>query len=106
MHLLPYNLCPCTAASAKVGGNGEGWRRAINFVSSEKQRPVDSDVITSSFYGHAFVTDQALLPLPLNVISLKEAVSNSRLLYRARAAQRSYRNWSSIAQVQKCCREA
>ena len=106
MHVLPYNLCPCRAASAKVGGNGEGWRGAINFVSSEKQHPVDSDRITSSFSACAFVTDQALLPVHLNVITLNESVSDSGLLHCAGAVQTSCRNSSSVAQVQKCCKEA
>lgn len=97
MHFLPCNVCPCRAASAEVGR----WRGAINFVSSEKQCPVDSDMITSSFSACAFVTDQVLLPL--NVITLKEAVFDSRLLHCARAVQTSCRNPSSVAEIQKCC---
>lgn len=99
MHLLPYNLCPCRAASAKIGENEEGWRGAINFVSSEQQCPVDSDMITSSFSAHAFVTDQVLLPLPLNVIISKSLIPGS-------CTMPELCNPSSIAQVQKCCKEA
>lgn len=58
MHLLPYNLCPCRTPSAKAGGNGKGWKGAINFGPSGKQHPVDSAVITSSSSPCAFVTDQ------------------------------------------------
>lgn len=41
---------------------------------------MDSDRIISSFCACAFVTDQAMLPLTLNVITFKETVSDSRLL--------------------------
>lgn len=87
MHLLQCNLRLCGAASAKVRGSEEGWRGAINFVSSEKQCPMDSGmwISTSSCFARAFVTDQPLLPLPLSVITLKEAVSDSRLLHRTGA---------------------
>lgn len=52
MHLqMPYNLCPCRAASAKAGGNGKGWKGAINFGPSGKQHPVDSAIHHIQFFS-------------------------------------------------------
>lgn len=95
MCFLTCSLCSCRAAPAQAAGSGEGGRGAINLVSSAEQRPVDSDMITSSFSAHVFVTDQAGLSLPSNVITLKEGVSASRLLHSAGAVQNSFENLSS-----------
>lgn len=102
---MPYNLCPCRAASAKAGGNGKGWKGAINFGPSGKQQ---SRFCYSSHPVFLLVHLSQIKPcyLLLNVITVNEALSNSRLLHHARSMQRSYRNPSSMSQGQKCCQEA
>lgn len=84
MHLLPYNLCPCRAASAKAGGDSKGWKGAINFGPSGKQHPVDSAIITFSFSPLHLSQIKPCYSL-LNVITVSEALFNSRLLHHARA---------------------
>lgn len=106
MHLLPYSLCPCRAASLKAGGDGKGWKGAINFGPSGKQHPVDSAIITSSFSPCAFATDQALLPTSKCNYCQWGTVQFQALAPCQSYVKLLYRNPSFVSQGQKWCQDA
>lgn len=100
MHFLPYSWCPWGTAKAGRGGK-------VQLILAFRESSILLILLSSHAVFLLLHLSQIKPCYPLlNVITVNEALSNSRLLHHVRALQKSYRNQSSMSQGQKCCQEA